>query len=415
MAINMKEYTKTKYEYIYKNNNNGTYLVDLPLKNKLYNKTERKRKTNLRTIEEAKDFISKEKVKMKEQGNLNTKPILFKEAFNSYIKECEFKVRTGNLAESTVDGKKTIFKNQILPKLGNVKLAEISEKHIEKFQDDLLSMNCLRDKDKNLSNQTIRKIHKQLSAFLNYCVRKRLITYNPAGVVGNFKKIKEEREYITYEEFEKLLSVVDNKRDLFIIQLLFYTGLRISELLGLSTESIITTEKGTFLKVTETYYKNKIRKKAKTDLSIREISLDNITVNMYKTYLEYRNNYNQINKINSKYLFANNKGNCEVIGDRAIRDMLKKYLKRAGIDKNITPHLFRHGHVALLISLGEPLQHIKDRLGHSDIRTTSNEYGHMYLDDKLVPSNKLTTFQLENGKTMTPIVTPNDNLNEKKD
>ena len=62
--------------------------------------------------------------------------------------------------------------------------------------------------------------------------------------------------------------------------------------------------------------------------------------------------------------------------------MIKKYLKKANIEKNITPHLFRHGHVALLIKLGEPLQHIKTRLGHSDIRTTSNIYGHMYVNEK---------------------------------
>ncbi len=416
MAINMSEYTKTKYEYIYKNKNNGTYLVDLPLRNKLYNRTERKRKTNLRTIEEAKDFISKEKVKFKEQDNTNTKPILFKEAYASYIEECEFNVRKGILAESTVEGKKTIFKNHILPKLGKVKLIEISERHIERFQDDLLKTNCLRDKDKKLSNQTTRKIHKQLSAFLNYCVRKRLISYNPAAVVRNFKKDKEEREYITNDEFQRLISVVDNERDKFILQLLFFTGLRISELLGLSTDSIITTEKGTFLKITETYYKNKIRtNRAKNDQSIREISLDEFTTNAYNNYLEYRKTYNQINKIDSKYLFANNKGKCEVIGDRAIRDMIKKYLTKANIEKNITPHLFRHGHVALLIKLGEPLQHIKTRLGHSDIRTTSNIYGHMYDDEKLIEASKLTQFQLENQKTVTPSVTPNDYLDIKKD
>lgn len=394
--LNLKDdYVKTNYDYIYKHKTNGTYAVVLPLYDKIYNKRTKKRKSNLKTIKDAQNFIAVERVKFNnEQDNQPKKSGLFKDVFASYIKECELEVKKGNLAESTVNGKKEIFKNQILPKLGNVKLIEISEKHIYKFHNDLLSMTCLREKGKKLSNQTLIKTHKQLSAFLNYCVRKRLITYNPAGIVGNFKKVKKEKEYLTYQEFEKLISTVkdnieDNIRDLFIIQLLFFTGLRISELLGLSTDSIITTEQGTSLNITETYYQGKIRQKAKTDEALDDLFLDDITVDTYNEFLEYRKKHN----ITSKYLFANNRGKCEVIGDRAIRDMLKKYLKLAGIDKNITPHKLRHSHAALLIYMGKTLEDIKARLRHKDIRTTSNEYGHMYKERKISLANDLTNFR----------------------
>ena len=384
-----KDYQKTNYDYIYKHKTNGTYAVAFALYDKLYNKRIKRRKINLKTIKEAQNYIAEERVKFKQLDSLPKKGSLFKDAFASYIKECELEVKKGNLAESTVDGKKAIFKNQILPKLGNVKISEISEEHIYKFHQDLLSMTCLREKDKSLSNQTLIKVHKQLSAFLNYCVRKKLIPYNPAGIVGNFKKVKKEKEYLTYQEFMQLLSVVDNIRDLFIIQLLFYTGLRISEMLALSTDSIVTTEQGTSLNITETYYKGKIRQKAKTDEAMDDLFLDDITVETYKTFLEYRKAHN----ITSKYLFANNRGKCEVIGDKAIRDMLKKYLKRAGIDKNITPHKLRHSHAALLIYMGKTLEDIKARLRHKDIRTTSNEYGHMYKERKISLANDLTTFR----------------------
>ena len=388
--INFKEdYQKTNYDYIYKHKTNGTYAVAFALYDKLYNKRIKRRKINLKTIKEAQNYIAEERVKFKQLDSLPKKGSLFKDAFASYIKECELEVKKGNLAESTVDGKKAIFKNQILPKLGNVKISEISEEHIYKFHQDLLSMTCLREKDKSLSNQTLIKVHKQLSAFLNYCVRKKLVPYNPAGVVGNFKKVKKEKEYLTYQEFMQLLSVVNNIRDLFIIQLLFYTGLRISEMLALSTDSIVTTEQGTSLNITETYYKGKIRQKAKTDEAMDDLFLDDITVETYKTFLEYRKAHN----ITSKYLFANNRGKCEVIGDKAIRDMLKKYLKRAGIDKNITPHKLRHSHAALLIYMGKTLEDIKARLRHKDIRTTSNEYGHMYKERKISLANDLTTFR----------------------
>ena len=319
--FNKENYTKTNYLYIYKHNRNGTYAININLYDKIYNKRIRIRKANFKTIKEAQNFIAKERLKLEQENRQPKKTGLFKDVFDSYIKECEIEVKKGNLAESTVEGKKTIFKNQILPKLGNVKIAEITEEHIYKFHNDLLSMTCSREKDKGLANQTLIKIHKQLSAFLNYCVRKRLITYNPAGVVGNFKKVKKEKEYLTYDEAMKLLSVVDNIRDLFIIQLLFFTGLRISELLGLSIDSIITTEEGTSLNITETYYNGKIRPFAKTDESMDDLYLDDITVETYKNFLEYRKEHN----ITSRYLFANNRGKCEVIGSRAIQDMIKKY------------------------------------------------------------------------------------------
>ena len=409
--LNLKDdYVKTNYDYIYKHKTNGTYAVVLPLYDKIYNKRTKKRKSNLKTIKDAQNFIAEERVKFnKEQDNKPKKTGLFKDAFEAYIKECELAVKKETMAESTVNVKKEVFKNQILPKLGNVKLIEISEEHINKFHNDLLTMTCIRGQNNKLSNQTLIKTHKQLSAFLNYCVRKRLITYNPAGVVGNFKKVKKEKEYLTYQEFEKLLPVVDNIRDLFIIQLLFFTGLRISELLGLSTDSIITTEQGTSLNITETYYQGKIRQKAKTEESMDDLFLDDITVETYKAFLEYRKEHN----ITSKYLFANNRGKCEVIGDRAIRDMLKKYLKLAGIDKNITPHKFRHSHAALLIYMGKTLEDIKARLRHNDIRTTSNEYGHMYKERKISLANDLTNFRSqinENNKIVTPSETPSDKI-----
>jgi len=393
--FNKENYTKTNYLYIYKHNRNGTYAININLYDKIYNKRIRIRKANFKTIKEAQNFIAKERLKLEQENRQPKKTGLFKDVFDSYIKECEIEVKKGNLAESTVEGKKTIFKNQILPKLGNVKIAEITEEHIYKFHNDLLSMTCSREKDKGLANQTLIKIHKQLSAFLNYCVRKRLITYNPAGVVGNFKKVKKEKEYLTYDEAMKLLSVVDNIRDLFIIQLLFFTGLRISELLGLSIDSIITTEEGTSLNITETYYNGKIRPFAKTDESMDDLYLDDITVETYKNFLEYRKEHN----ITSRYLFANNRGKCEVIGSRAIQDMIKKYLKRAGIEKNITPHKFRHSHAALLIYMGKTLEDIKTRLRHKDIRTTSNEYGHMYKERKITLANELTTFRTQLEET----------------
>lgn len=387
--INIKEnYTKTEHDYIYKHNSNNTYLVRLMLTDKIYNKRKSIIKSNFQTIKQAKDYIAEERLKFEKRENKNIDNLTFKEAFNEYIDVCKLDVKKGILSDSTIDSKQTLFKNQILPKLGNVVIKNISEEHIRKFHNDLINTKNLRKKDDFISNGTIRKIHKQLSAFLNYCVRKNYITYNPASVVGNFKKEKMEQPYLTMDEFNKLLEQVENIRDYFIISLLFSTGLRIGELLGLTINSIITDKNGkTSLKVDKTYYKGKIRKRAKTEESMDDLYVDDITMGFYYQYLKYR----EKNNINSKYLFPNtrNIGNCEVLSDKAIRNMLNKYLIKAGITKHITPHKLRHSQAALLIYLGKDLEVVKTKLRHKSIRTTSDEYGHMYKEKKILLADNL--------------------------
>ena len=287
--INIKDnYTKTEHDYIYKHNTNNTYLVRLMVKDKIYNKRKAIIKSNFQTIKQAKDYIAEERLKFENKENKNIENLTFRDAFYEYITDCKLEVKKKNLSDSTIDSKQTLFKNQILPKLGNVILTNITEEHIRKFHMDLSNMKNMRNKDVYISNGTIRKIHKQLSAFLNHCVRKGYIRYNPASVVGNFKKEKKEQPYLTMDEFNSLLTQIDNVRDYFIICLLFSTGLRIGEMLGLTLDNIITDKNGkTSLKIDKTYYKGKIRKRAKTDESMDDLYIDETTMYFYYQYLEY--------------------------------------------------------------------------------------------------------------------------------
>ncbi|MFD1708550.1 tyrosine-type recombinase/integrase [Siminovitchia sediminis] len=62
---------------------------------------------------------------------------------------------------------------------------------------------------------------------------------------------------------------------------------------------------------------------------------------------------------------------------KVVETRLKRLLKMAGINKNITPHSFRHTHTSLLIEAGVGVKEIQQRLGHTDINTTMNIYAHM--------------------------------------
>lgn len=173
----------------------------------------------------------------------------------------------------------------------------------------------------------------------------------------------------------------------------FYSGLRIGELLGIKQKNIYIDENNlsnSYIDVTSTYYNGEIREHTKTEESNRRIYLDEFTIKAFSIYKEYEEKCGQYNSNN--YLFSSKKSKCGILSDSAIRDIIKKYLKLANIDKHITPHTFRHSHVALLIAMGKQLEDIKHRLGHKDIKTTSNEYGPMYEDNKILLVQDMTNF-----------------------
>jgi integrase len=75
------------------------------------------------------------------------------------------------------------------------------------------------------------------------------------------------------------------------------------------------------------------------------------------------------------YIFSRNDGHPQL--RKVIETRLKRLLKKAGINKNITPHSLRHTHTSLLIATGVEVKEIQQRLSHTDINTTMNIYAHM--------------------------------------
>ncbi|WP_269749103.1 tyrosine-type recombinase/integrase [Halobacillus mangrovi] len=75
------------------------------------------------------------------------------------------------------------------------------------------------------------------------------------------------------------------------------------------------------------------------------------------------------------FIFARNDGHPQL--RKVVETRLKRLLKKADINRNITPHSFRHTHTSLLIEAGVGIKEIQQRLGHTDINTTMNIYAHM--------------------------------------
>ena len=364
----------------------GTYTVDVSFGS--YNgKRERIRKKG---IEKRKDAIKIEADIVKNHKKTNTfhsENLTFKEIYLKYIEYCKIEVNKGNLRSTTINSKNSIFKYHILPFFEKIKVNNITKNDILKFQKVIYNKNTIRSKTQ-LTNGTIRKIYKQLHAFFEYCVKEEYISNNPCNKVNNFKKEKKEKEYITLEEYNKIINNIHNQRDLTIVRILFFTGIRISELLGLSIDKIFINDNEAYIKIENTYYNGEIRQYAKTDSTQGIRYIDNETKSILMAYMAS----SEFLDYNSEYLFPSKDSKCKIMTAKAVTNMIKKACKDAGITKNITPHSFRHGHVAMLIDAGMNLEDIKDRVGHKSIRTTSDEYGHMLNSRKKEVVNNLENY-----------------------
>lgn len=149
------------------------------------------------------------------------------------------------------------------------------------------------------------------------------------------------------EEKDNYLKVITRIRDKLILTILYSSGLRISELLNLVIRDIDLDERTI-----------RIRGKGEKD---RIVLFDKKTKALIEEYLSKR-------KKESKYLVVNRAGNP--LTSRYVQLMIKKYGKKAGINKKVTPHLLRHSFATHLLKNGVDIRVIQQLLGHASLSTT---------------------------------------------
>lgn len=187
---------------------------------------------------------------------------------------------------------------------------------------------------------------------------------------------------LTQKEVADLIDACSSKRDKLILLILYETGIRKGELLGLRHEDI-GTEGESFIRIVRRKNSNNARVKA----GERTIYVEEKVIKLYLEYLidEYPN-------VSSDYIFVNIWGgevgaplNCKFINR-----LLKRLEKKIGI--SAYPHLFRHTHATELLRQPENnLIHVKYRMGHKHIQTTINIYGHLSDQDLQQVSDRSTS------------------------
>lgn len=248
------------------------------------------------------------------------------------------------------------------------------------------------------SHNYTAKIKAKLNQVMKYAVRMGYLQTNemlyiemPRKVITKEDLRKKKAKYLDQTEFKLLIqnlkeeAICDYRVEKYIkiATVLFLTGMRYGELAGLNYKEDIDFLKHT-IHIRHTYnFHQKERTAPKTAKSDRVISIPKSVTKIFQEQIAI----NLKNGFDSDHIFINTLGNP--ITPERIIGALKRHGKKAGIEKNITTHIFRHSHISLLAELGTPLPAIMDRVGHSDSKTTLEIYSHVTEKMTLDIANKL--------------------------
>ncbi len=207
------------------------------------------------------------------------------------------------------------------------------------------------------SHSTVARCSASMKCFYSYLMQINKIKHNPAVGISLEKHSRKLPSILTSHEVELFLSQPDlgdqkGKRDKAMLELLYASGIRVSELINLDLEDV-NLSIGFLV--------------CRSGEKERVIPLYKVAVNAVQDYLQNARRF-MITDDREKALFVN------VNGSRMSRQgfwkIVKSYQAKAGIKKEITPHTLRHSFAAHLLENGADIRDIQEMLGHADISTT---------------------------------------------
>jgi len=214
--------------------------------------------------------------------------------------------------------------------------------------------------EKQYSKATIARKLATLRSFYKFLVKRNYTSSNPVVSIRTPKQEKKLPRFLEYEEVKKLLSTPPvntwlGARDKAILETLYSTGIRVSELVALNMDDI------DFLG--EVVH---VRGKGKKE---RISPIGSSALQVIQHYMEYRNKRAQSNgNFDSKVLFVNKHGRR--LSTRSVRRKMDKYLKMSGLDPAISPHTLRHSFATHMLNNGADLRSVQELLGHQSLSTT---------------------------------------------
>lgn len=275
------------------------------------------------------------------------KGILINNSINEYIDSLIAEVHLSKNTQLAYSNDLDKYK-EYLEKNDIFKVEEIKKEDIFSFLEYL--------KKKNLKPQSIAHYLTSIKNYHKFLLQNEYLDKDIAESIERPKLVKKLPNTLTVEEVDKLLDIRTvtpfDYRNKCMLELLYGTGLRISELLSLTINDIDTIN-------------CTIRCIGKGNKE-RIVPINDYVIKALNSYLEVRPALLKNKK--TKELFLNSRG--EKLSREGFFKELKKILLKKGLNPNVSPHTLRHSFATHLLEYGADLRVIQEMLGHSDVSTT---------------------------------------------
>lgn len=231
------------------------------------------------------------------------------------------------------------------------KLREVETETIKSFLSFLSTQ--------SYSKSTIARKLATLRSFYKFCLRRGYVKVHPLATIKTPKQEKRLPKFLEMDQITKLLHTPDDgsmlgARDRAMLEVLFSTGVRVSELVDLNFGDVDFTSQ--VIRV-----RGKGKKQRTTPIGATAIAA-------IQKYLEHRRSDPRSLRFNQEALFVNKHG--QRLSTRSVRRKLDKYLTQAGLDPTISPHTLRHSFATHLLNNGADLRSVQELLGHQSLSTT---------------------------------------------
>lgn len=240
--------------------------------------------------------------------------------------------------------------NRLLAFLGEVDLLEVTQSDVQKFLATLLALGS--------KSSSSARVLSTLRRFYRYQIRENTLSLDPCAQVLSPKQGRPLPKVMSERQVEELLAAPDSNtpiglRDRAMLETLYATGLRVSELVGL-----------TLLEVNLQVGVLRIVGKGNKE---RLVPMGEQAIDWVSRYLEQaRSDLVKVKATDTLFLTARGAGMTR----QAFWYIIKKYAVRAGIEGGLSPHTLRHAFATHLINHGADLRSVQMLLGHADLSTT---------------------------------------------
>ncbi|WP_426476319.1 site-specific tyrosine recombinase XerD [Chryseobacterium sp. CBSDS_008] len=254
------------------------------------------------------------------------------------------------------------------------KLKDYAEEDLENVGPDSIGYENLQEYIFNLSKQKFSERSQarwisSIKAFFKFLLEDEYREDNPAALLEGPKLGLYLPDTLSLSDINKIIAAIEvntdlGKRNHCIIEVLYGCGLRVSELIDLKISNINFKEQ--YIKVNG--------KGNKT----RFVPLADFTADMLESYIKEVRSKGKINKKYEDTLFLNSRGTS--MSRVIVFLIIKELTDKAGVNKKISPHTFRHSFATHLLQNGADLRYIQEMLGHSSI-TTTEVYTHLKTEE----------------------------------